>query len=152
MDLLRPGGFIKLALYSEIARQQVVQLRNIIAEQGLRPDLKGIRAIRRFVKSHDTKFDRIQKYSDFYSTSEVRDLLFHVQEHRFTTLQLRDLLDDCNLKFLGFLISDPNITTQYTKQFPDDPDCLNLDNWHTFEQGNPLVFREMYQFWCREVG
>lgn len=152
VDLLRPGGFIKLALYSDIARQHVVQLRNIIAEQGLRPDLKGIRAIRRFVKSHDTNFDQIQKHLDFYSTSGVRDLLFHVQEHRFTALQLRDLLADCKLEFLGFLISDPNITTQYTKQFPDDPDCLNLDNWHTFEQENPLVFREMYQFWCREVG
>ena len=152
VDLLRPGGFIKLALYSDIARQHVVQLHNIIAEQGLGPDLKGIRDIRRFVKSHDTNFDQIQKTSDFYSTSGVRDLLFHVQEHRFTALQLRDLLDACKLEFLGFLISDPNITMQYTRQFPDDPDCLNLDNWHTFEQESPLVFGEMYQFWCREVG
>ena len=152
VDLLRPGGFIKLALYSEIARQQVVQLRDIIAEQGLRPDLKGIRAIRRLVKSHDTDFDRILKTSDFYSASGVRDLLFHVQEHRFTALQLRDLLDDCKLEFLGFLISDPNITAQFTSQFPDDPDCLNLDNWHSFEQENPLVFGQMYQFWCREAG
>ena len=152
VDLLKPGGFIKLGLYSDVARQHVVQLRKIIAEQGLRPNLKGIRAIRRFIRAHETDFERIQNSSDFYSTSGVRDLLFHVQEHRFTVLQLSDLVDDCKLEFLGFLISDSLITTQYVKQFPDDPDCLNLENWHTFEQENPLVFVDMYQFWCRKAG
>ena len=151
VNLLKPGGFIKLALYSEKARQPVVQLHRSIAEQGLRPDLEGIRTVRRYIGQHEQDFGRILRSTDFYNTSGVRDMLFHAQEHRFTALQIKDLLHDCDLEFLGFLISNPSITTQYVSQFPDDPDCLNLRNWHAFEEQNPLSFGKMYVFWCRKA-
>ena len=152
VNLLKPGGFIKLALYSEKARQPVVRLRKSIAEQGLRPDLEGIRSIRQFIREHEQDYWRILKSADFYNTSGVRDMLFHVQEHRFTLPQISDLLSSLNLEFLGFLITNPSITALYVSQFPDDPDCLNLRNWHAFEQQNPLLFGKMYTFWCRKAG
>ena len=36
--------------------------------------------------------------------STLRDLLFHVQEHRFNLLQIRDCLAQLGLKFCGFEI------------------------------------------------
>ena len=150
LNLLKSGGFIKLALYSDIARQPVVQLREKIKEQGLEPNLKGIRAIRKLVKTHDD-FGRIQKSTDFYNSSGIRDMLFHVQEHRFTLPQLSDLLEECKLEFLGFLIPNASVIAEYARQFPDDPDCLNLKHWHTFEQQYPVLFGRMYQFWCRKT-
>ena len=151
VNQLKPGGFIKLALYSNKARQPIVRLHEIITEQALSPDLEGIRAIRRFVREHAQDFSRILKSTDFYYSSGVRGLLFHIQEHRFTIPQISDLLRSCNLEFLGFLISNPSITAQYVSQFPDDPDCQDLGNWHEFEQQNPLLFEKMYTFWCRKA-
>ena len=46
-------------------------------------------------------------FNDFYSTSECRDLLFHVQEHRMTLPQIKAFLVAQELQFLGFEI-DPH--------------------------------------------
>ena len=43
-------------------------------------------------------------FNDFYSTSECRDLLFHVQEHRMTLPQIKAFLAAQDLQFLGFEI------------------------------------------------
>ena len=42
------------------------------------------------------------RYSDFFTLSECRDLLFHVHEHRHTLAQIADFLTENDLTFLGF--------------------------------------------------
>ena len=86
------------------------------------------------------------KYSDFFSTSECRDLLFHVQEHQLTIPEIKAFLRDQRLIFLGF--ANPPAQT-YRARFPD-PAMTDLDNWHTFETDNPKTFVNMYQFWIQK--
>ena len=56
---------------------------------------------------------RVTQGEDFYSLSGCRDLLFHVQEHRFTLPQLAVLLAGLGLSFLGFELSDTAIAARY---------------------------------------
>jgi hypothetical protein len=75
-----------------------------------------------------------------------RDLCFHVKEHRYTLPLLSKLLDDLNLRFLGFSLP-VNIKNDYATKYPTDSLQLDLSNWHQYEEANPSTFREMYQFW-----
>jgi hypothetical protein len=88
---------------------------------------------------------RVVTVGDFYSTSNCRDLLFHVQEHRFTLPQIQTFLAENGLELLGFEL-DSNVLQRYRSQYPDDPACTNLDYWHAFEQQYPHTFARMYQF------
>ena len=45
-SLLRPGGVMRVGLYSEMARRHVVRAREFIAERGFAPTPAGIRACR----------------------------------------------------------------------------------------------------------
>ena len=80
--------------------------------------------------------------------SGVRDLLFHVQEHRFTLLQLSEIMSNFNLEFLGF--SDMSIKKKYSKLYSNDKKNILLDNWHKFEIDNIDAFSGMYNFWIRK--
>lgn len=151
VGLLKPGGFMLLGLYSEVARQDIVRLRQWAADKGFEPTVKGIRAFRRALRDAGGKdAPAIPRTSDFYTTSTVRDLVFHVQEHRFTLPRIKALLDDTGLEFLGFSLPNPLVKQAYRERFPGDPDCLDLDNWDRFERDNPRTFEAMYQFWCRK--
>jgi SAM-dependent methyltransferase len=151
LERLKPGGFLSLGLYSELARKNVVQLRQLVSEKAFEPTLQGIREFRLYVReSKNPDAAALQQVNDFYAASGVRDLIFHVQEHRFTIPLISKLLDDHKLEFLGFAIEDPLVKSGYLTQFPDDPDCLDLENWHQFERDNPRTFARMYQFWCRK--
>ena len=93
---------------------------------------------------------KLAKFKDYYITSMYRDFLFHVQEHRFDALRIKDNLKQLGLSFEGFNIA-PAALANYRAMFPDDPNGTNLDNWHRFEQENPDTFRHMYAFWCRKT-
>ena len=94
-------------------------------------------------------FARIFRMSDFYSTSECRDLLFHVQEHCMTLVEIRDFLGKNGLAFLGFEIS-PNVLHAYRVRFPEDRTATNLNQWNIFENENPDTFIGMYNFWVQK--
>jgi hypothetical protein len=49
---------------------------------------------------------------------------------------------------LGFE-TDPHVLTAYRSRFPDDPAATNLAHWQEFEDANPDVFFNMYQFWVQ---
>ena len=80
----------------------------------------------------------------------IRDLLFHVQEHRFTIPQISKILSDLDLEFLGFNFIDDYIKNEFTQIFPEDKNNVSLDNWHHFELNNPDIFIGMYQFWVKK--
>jgi hypothetical protein len=86
---------------------------------------------------------------DFYSMSNCRDLLFHVQEHRLTLGQIESFLVESGLHFIGFEL-DPQVLHQYRARFADDPSCTNLRNWARFEADNPDTFVGMYKFWIQK--
>lgn len=89
----------------------------------------------------------ITQFSDFFSMSECRDLLFHVQEHQFTIPQIAAFLAEAGFTFLGF---ETPARTSYLRQFPDDKAATDLANWAAFEAENPATFAQMYQFWIQK--
>ena len=108
MTLLRPGGFMKLGFYSEVARQDIVRVRNLIQEKGYRSTANDIRQFRQDLLSLDKNedFGTTCKSSDFFTISTCRDLLFHAQEHRMTLTDIDAFLRANNLVFLGFEIEE----------------------------------------------
>lgn len=150
LSLLRPGGFMNLGFYSELARKHLVAARAFIAAGGYGSTPDGIRRFREDVMMvADPELRRLRDVQDFYSTSECRDLLFHVQEHRLTLDHIESFLAECGLRFIGFEL-DPKVLLQYRFRFTDDPAATNLGNWARFEADNPNTFGEMYKFWIQK--
>ncbi len=150
VSLLRPGGIIRLGFYSEMARQAVVAAREFIAARDYAPNAKDIRHCRQdLIGWQGNEFEQLIGSRDFYVTSECRDLLFHVQEHRLTIPQIKTMLEDFGLNFLGFATLDATVLNEYAVRFPGDKTRTNLDYWHYFETEFPETFSGMYQFWCQ---
>lgn len=152
-DLLKPGGFMQIALYSELARRHIVQYRKQVQQQGIGSDADSIRQWRQqVIQQPPTDSSRdIAGFMDFFTLSMCRDLVFHVQEHLFTVPRIRSSLETLGLDFLGFEFpTHQKCHDQYRARFPEDKTMANLNNWAVFEQENPDTFRSMYQFWCRK--
>jgi tetratricopeptide (TPR) repeat protein/SAM-dependent methyltransferase len=147
LALLRPGGFMFLGLYSECARRDVVAARRFIAERGYASDAAGIRRCRQDLMSmeDDVPLKQVTSFSDFYVTSECRDLLFHVQERRFTLPRIKEILAGFGLDFVGFLV-EPHVMKKYKERFAHDPAGTDLDCWNDFEAAFPNTFAAMYVF------
>ena len=149
LSLLRPGGFMLLGFYSELARRHVVKARELIAARGYSSTPEDIRRLRRdLARNPDVELQNLSQYPDFYSTSDCRDLLFHVQEHRLVLPQIESFLVESGLHFVGFEL-DQRLLHEYRAFFPDDPSCTDLGNWASYEADNPDTFIGMYQFWIQ---
>ncbi|MCW9034735.1 MAG: tetratricopeptide repeat protein [Rhodospirillales bacterium] len=154
-DLLKPGGVMMIALYSETARQDVVHGRSLIADKNYPSTPEGIRQYRHDIavmaEDGDQKMAELCTAKDFFSLSECRDLLFHVQEHRFTLLQIKEALKILKLEFLGFEFQSPKALNKFRKIHRNRKALTSLSMWHKFELENPDTFRGMYQFWCKKT-
>lgn len=154
-NILKPDGMMLLAFYSELARAPVVGARNFIKEHGYQSDPDGIREFRHDVmllnQEEDTPdFARdILGSRDFYRLSECRDLVFHVQEHRYTIPQLLEMLDRQGLEFLEFKIGNKDLLSHFQERFPDENDIRDPMKWHEYEQDHPHIFSSMYVFTVR---
>jgi tetratricopeptide (TPR) repeat protein/2-polyprenyl-3-methyl-5-hydroxy-6-metoxy-1,4-benzoquinol methylase len=151
-SLLRPNGLLRLGLYSEIARANIVAVRGHIAERGYQSTADDIRRCRQDLLTfpEGTPQHYVTQSPDFFATSACRDLLFHVQEHRLTLPQIKSLLADLRLDFLGFE-HDPFVFEHYRRRFPADHALTDLDCWHVFETENPRTFGIMYNFWAQKA-
>jgi SAM-dependent methyltransferase len=151
LALLRPGGFMRLGFYSAFARQNETDARLYIAEKGYAPNAEDIRRCRQDMMSPENapRFRKVLSARDFYTMSECRDLLFHVQEHHYTLPQLKENLLELDLAFLGFTL-ESDVSKRYRERFPEDISQTDLDKWHTFELENPDTFKGMYQFWLQK--
>ena len=149
-SLLAPDGHMLVGVYSERARSDVVAARAFIAERGYAATADDIRRCRQdLMAANDTRFSALASRSDFYVTAECRDLLFHVQEHRFTLPQISEMLDALGLRFNGFLLA-PDVATRYAERYPSDPGMENLANWDRLEAELPGMFAGMYIFWLQK--
>ncbi len=147
--LLAPGGLMNLGLYSERARRHVAEAIAAARARGTAPTADGIREFRHWMLAEPPGpwAVPLARYRDFYATSQCRDLLFHVQEHRYTPQGIKTLLADAGLEFRGFQVPAA-VLDAYRRTYPPDPAGLELDNWDAFEAAHPDTFRTMYQFWC----
>lgn len=159
-NLLSPTGVMKIALYSEIARKQVITFRKLIAKsnqqtgqnEGKNLDQRLLRQAL-LLNQIPGDWNDIVNSNDFYSMSNCRDLIFHEQEHQFTPSKISDLLTNNQLDFIGMLP-----TTSGRKAFEKSTginmekmtDNNTLQNWDKVEKEQEDIFAGMYQFYCRK--
>ena len=142
---------MKVGLYSALARQHIVEIREKISQSGNGPSDDAMKIFRKdIIGSNEDHHKWLLKSGDFYSTSELRDLLFHVQEHRFTLPQIQGGLSELGLRFCGFQFSDKTVQSFKLKNTGTD-DPYDLDKWNVYEEANPNTLISMYVFWCQKV-
>jgi len=155
--VLRWGAFLRLGLYGEAARRTVVKARREIALAGLSADLNGLREFRRRVLAGEWRaLASLVESEDFWSASLLRDLCFHVQEHRFTVARVRALLEGTGLRFLGFEFNagsvqrsvDAPAIALYRIRFPAERTLSDLSRWEQLERERPDLFPG-YAFVCQ---
>ena len=150
VEVTRPGGVMRLGLYSERASASVVAARAFIAARHYGSTPQEIRRCRQdLLAAGDPLLAHVADYPDFFSTSECRDL--HVQEHRLSLPQIKAFLTAQDLRFLGFVV-DGAVIARYRQRFPDDPAATDLDRWDALEAEHPALFGRMYQFWVQKAG
>ena len=101
------------------------------------------------IKSDKDHHKLIKSGGDFYNLSNLRDLLFHVQEHRFTIPQIKECLYELGLKFCGF--EEKQVVSHFQQINKAKDDTYDLDKWEAYEEANPRAFAGMYQFWCQKI-
>jgi SAM-dependent methyltransferase len=151
LKLLRPGGLMKVGLYSEIARAFIVAAQDFAKRGGYQPDPEGIRRCRQDILrlAADNAAAAAANLPDFFTASMFRDLVMHVAEHRMTLPAIRQFLDANNLNFIGF-DTDDRIRREFVRRFPEPEARKDLTAWHAFEQDNPETFIAMYNFWIQK--
>lgn len=150
-DCLKPGGLMKIALYSKTGRQEIEKVRSIVAENDISNSEKNMLMFRqRAIQSGDPILKAIFAYKDAFSTSEFRDLLFHIQECSFTIPMINELLDELGLGFSGFEFKNKHVKNRFRELFSQPGDMVDLEKWHKFEASNPSIFHGMYQFWVQK--
>jgi 2-polyprenyl-3-methyl-5-hydroxy-6-metoxy-1,4-benzoquinol methylase len=149
LRLLRPGGFMKIGLYSAIARQNISAARALLSEHGYQWTANDIRRFRReiFRLGEEVPVKSISEYPDFFTVSSCRDMLFHVEEHHTSIPEIKAFLAADDLGFIGF---DGPMNAQYAERYPADQAMTDLDCWHQFELEHPTTFINMYQFWVQK--
>jgi SAM-dependent methyltransferase len=147
VSLLRPGGRMRIGLYSNLARRVIAEARARIAARGYRATAGDIRRCRQDIIREAEHWKMLIGARDFYSMSGCRDLLFNVMEHHFTIPEIIAFLNDNDLSFLAFEpFDDPTVIEKFHEQFAGAADEANLDQWHRFEVNHPETFWDMYVF------
>lgn len=149
IKLLKPNGLMQVGLYSAYARREVVAIRKRIAERGYRPTLDDIRRCRQELIDGPERF-RFMGLNDFFSTSDCRDLLFHVHERQFTIPEIKAFLAENDMRFIGFHFRSSEEHNHYRNLFARAGwSFSDLDRWDAFERQHPDVFIAMYNFWIQ---
>lgn len=151
LAVLAPQGWLRLGLYSAIARREITALRQKIAAAAIGPTPQALRGYRWQVlhSQHDPRSRWVATVPDFYNLHECRDLLFHAQEHLFTLPALDDTLNSLGLAFRRFELPSEVPFARYRRMFPKDAAMTNLQNWAELEARYPDTFLGMYQLWAQ---
>ena len=148
-SLLKPGGLMKIGLYSKKARADIIKIRKQIDLLGIKDTNKGMIEFReKMIKSDEAIYDAIKYSDDFFTRSTLRDLLFHVQEHQFSITQIRNYLHRLGLVVCGF---EHQRGLKDLKEIFFETKRVNWKKIIDYENRNPRIFAGMYQFWCQKV-
>jgi len=115
---------MQVGVYSELAHRNVIAVQRWLSERGFTSSPESIRAARQELiatAATDASIASALTFTDFYTTSEFRDLFRPTQMLRFTIPKLQTFLD-----------------------------ANNLELWDIFEKEQPDTFKEMYEFWLQK--
>jgi hypothetical protein len=137
-----------LAFYSDAGRADVAAARAFIAERkfGSTPD--DIRRCRQELLARPLA--SVTRFTDFFTTSECRDLLFHVHESRVTIPVIRDFIRENGLTFVGFEFDLPLLLRHRARFAAAGWSLADLDRWQEIETKYHDTFSGMYQFWVQK--
>lgn len=150
---LRPGGFMKIGLYSSRARLALARAREALQEIGWDGELESLpRARARLIAAmRGTEWGTsLAGYRDFYSLHEFRDLLLHPHEDLFTIPRIRAAVDRLGLEFIGFVGVPPSAMRRFARLTRTPGNGADLSAWEALEAEQPDTFKGMYQFWLRK--
>lgn len=148
---LKPGGLLKIALYSRAARCCIEELREQLADH-LPETAHDMRLVREALLngSLGNEWNTVISSPDFYSLSACRDLLFHQQEHTYDCDDLQQLINNEGLEFIGMIPQGES--EKLAQQLFNKPGHqLTLSEWGEVEKEKPDLFAGMYQFYVRKA-
>ncbi len=151
LGLLQPDGCMQVGVYSEHAHRNIIVVQRWLSERGFTPSLESIRSGRQELiaaAATDASLASVLTFTDFYTTSEFRDLFRPTQMLRYTIPKLQTFLNANNLNFLGFILRN-EIRHQFWARFSGQAEA-DLQLWDMFERENPDTFKEMYEFWIQK--
>lgn len=144
--LLRPGGLMKVGVYSALARAILAPAKAVASRFPRTPE--GVRAARAAILDapQGDPAREVLRAGDFFTLAGCRDLLMHVQEHEMTLADVGRMADENGLRLLGLAVSASD-RAAYQQMFPHDPKGVDLEAWAEFERQRPQTFIGMYQAW-----
>jgi SAM-dependent methyltransferase len=159
VSVLSQGGVLHLGLYSARAVNATRRATMGLAREprfGDGRDDGGIRLLRReaMLRSEaDPVRTPADLFTDWYSLSGTRDLLFHVHERFYTPAQLRGVLHRAGLRFVAFDLPAV-VLERFRAWLPadarDNPSAeQSLELWDAFEQAFPDTFVKMLSFYAQ---
>ena len=141
---------MRIGLYSELAREHIVKIRQEISDAKVDFNIKALKNFReKIITSKQDHHKVICSSTDFYSLSTLRDLLFHALERRFTIPKIRGCLEELGLMFSRF--EAEHIIEDFRLKNVCAGDPYDLEKWQSYEEANPRSFAGLYQFWCQKV-
>lgn len=143
---LEPGGAMRVAVHSTVARAALKPLQTRLAHQGL--GAGDIRAARHWLMAQD---DAVREVPAFFTLESCRHLLFPGMEQPLALPDIARFLRAQKLRLIG-LEAPQSVRAAYRARFPRDAAATDLDNWAVFEQENPRTFAAMIQFWVQKRG
>ena len=147
--VLRPGGVMRIMLYSKLARLRVRAAQSHIADLRDHPvDADLLREARR--RLIEKAPDSMGSSLDFFTLGGVHDLLFHRHEDPFDVPRIVRAIDTLGLELLAFDLPTPFQRARYLRDHPHDPLFRDVQAWTALERKEPFLFRSMYKFWCRK--
>jgi len=144
---VKPRGFMQVGLYSELGRRDLEAARALIATRGWKAEPADIRSARSEILA-SPEFAKVAALRDMYGMNECRDLLFHVQEHRYRLPQVKEMAESLGLQPLGLAVPGPVARAFHARFGPAR--AGDLDAWDEYERAHPDTFSGMYVLWLRK--
>lgn len=151
INTLRKNGLMKLGLYSNIAREEINKVRDLINKENIAYTDESLKSFRKRLINNSLEIsDEFNHSIDFFSLSGFRDLYFNVQETQYSIPKIKEIIHDYKLNFCGFDFSHDFINYQFKNMFSENDSEYLLDNWNQFEKRFKNTFFNMYQFWVQK--
>lgn len=148
VEVLKPGGVMNVMLYSRLGRLPVQAAQFHIADLRNQPvSDELLRAVRQRLIEKAPRF--VAGSPDFYSLGGVHDLLLNRHEDPFDVPRIARAMARLGLDLLKFRLPSAAAEGRYRREHPDDRLFRDVDAWASLEKTEPLLFSEMYDFWCR---
>jgi 2-polyprenyl-3-methyl-5-hydroxy-6-metoxy-1,4-benzoquinol methylase len=151
MKVLRPGGIMEIGIYSRRYRQDLEPAMRLLDSRNANPSPNELRANRQEILASPIEEVRSpMRFGDFYYLSGVRDLLCPAHALVYTPAELKSLLSDLHLTFLGYRGVDDEMWKKYGERFPEDPDMRDLDRIDQFDADYPTMLGSLQEFCARK--